>query len=359
MAAEDKNTELHHIQNKIKAIANNLFGLKKRKNQTSLALKQVEKKQGDIAHTIRQLNHQVQETKQRIADIQQEVQIQNGWLLMQQQQLAQQVRSAHALGQQEQLKLFFNQQDSHRTSRIITYYRYFNQTRLDQLAHINTSLQLLSSLDAEKKLESQKLEILIINHEQQKEQLAKSKKERKKILAKIKKSYQRNSLKLSLLKKNEEQLKGMIQTLKQTFKEVKPPTKNKKSFQSLKNKLSWPVQGKITHTFHSPRPGGKWDGVLIKAKEGTKIQAIARGQVIFSDWFKGSGFLVIVKHDNKYMSLYAFNQSLYQEKGAWVEAGDTLATVGNSGGREQAGLYFQIRKKGKAINPKKWCKKKH
>ncbi|NOR79316.1 MAG: peptidoglycan DD-metalloendopeptidase family protein [Methyloprofundus sp.] len=358
VAAINKDKELSQVQNKIQSVANNLAQLKKQQNKATAELKRIEQQHGKIARVIQSLSSQVQQKQQRIYEIQQEMQLQNGWLLMQQARLAEQVKSAYALGRQEQLKLLFNQQDISRSSRIMTYYQYFNRARLDKLSRINASLQLLNTLDQENKLEKQELATLIADNKQQQNELVGIKKERKKILAKINKNYRKNTTQLSGLRKNEKQLKRLISTLQKVSSEA--PTKKNSAlpFDRLKGKLPWPVKGKIVRTFNRPRSGGVWDGVLIKAKEGTAITAIARGKVIFSEWLNGYGLLVIVQHEKKYMSLYAFNQSLYKNVGSWVDAGDVLATVGSSGGRDKPGLYFEIRKKGKPLNPKQWCKKR-
>jgi len=357
MAAESKDHELRQIQDKIKVLADNLNNLNKQKNQASAELKRVEQQYGEISRTVQELDTQVNVKRQRIKEIQQEMQLQNSWLLAQKSQLAEQVKTAYALGRQEQLKLLLNQQDVNRNSRIMIYYKYFNQARLDKLQRINASLQLLTALEQEKLLEKQELAKLIADNKLLQEQLVLSKTERKQLLAQIKKDYQDNSQQLSRLKKNEKQLKLLISRLAiVTQTEIANKIKAQ-SFTQLRGKLPWPVQGKIAKSFGSKRSGGRWNGVLIHAQEGTKIKAIAHGQIVFSGWFKGYGLLVILKHDKNFMSLYAFNQSLYGEVGDWVNTGDTIATLGNSGGREKAALYFEIRKKNKPLNPKKWCKK--
>jgi len=357
MAAASKDQELRQIQDKIKVLADNLNNLNKQKNQASAELKRVEQQYGEISRTVQELDTQVNVKRQRIKEIQQEMQLQNSWLLTQKSQLAEQVKTAYALGRQEQLKLLLNQQDVNRSSRIMTYYKYFNQARLDKLQRINASLQLLTALEQQKLLEKQGLAKLIADNKLLQEQLVLSKTERTQLLAQIKKDYQDNSQQLSRLKKNEKQLKLLISRLAiATQTEIANKIKTQ-SFTRLRGKLPWPVQGKIAKSFGSQRSGSKWNGVLIQAQEGTKIQAIAHGQIVFSGWFKGYGLLVILKHDKNFMSLYAFNQSLYGEVGDWVNTGDTIATLGNSGGREKAALYFEIRKKNKPLNPEKWCKK--
>ncbi|MBT3812079.1 MAG: peptidoglycan DD-metalloendopeptidase family protein [Gammaproteobacteria bacterium] len=357
MAAGSKDQELRKVQNKIKALADNLTSLGKQKNQANSELKRVEEGYGEISRTLQELNAQVSSKHLRINEIQQEIQLQNGWLFTQKSQLAEQVKTAYALGRQEQLKLLLNQQDINRSSRIMTYYQYFNRARIDKLQRINASLQLLTTLEQEKLHEKQGLASLIAENKLLQEQLALNKKEREQILVRIKKDYQKNRKQLSRLKKNEKQLKSLISRLEEAKQTEVPPKVPLRSFNKLRGKLPWPVKGKVVRSFGSPRSDGKWSGVLIRAKEGSKIKAIAHGQIVFSDWFKGYGLLVIVKHDKNFMSLYAFNQSLYGEVGDWVNAGSTIATLGDSGGRDKAGLYFEIRKKNRPLNPKKWCKK--
>jgi septal ring factor EnvC (AmiA/AmiB activator) len=131
----------------------------------------------------------------------------------------------------------------------------------------------------------------------------------------------------------------------------------KSDFSTLKGKLPWPVSGRLAQKFGSPRSEGAWDGVLIDAREGMEIKAVTRGKVVYAEWLRGYGLLTIIDHGQGYMTLYAFNQSLYKRMGDLVEAGDVIASVGQSGGRSQAGLYFGIRKKGVPIDPLEWCRR--
>ncbi len=355
VAASDKNKQLNQVQGNIKSVEKNISQLKKNQDKASSALMRIEQKQGKITHALQALTKQMRQKQQRINEIEQDSQLQNGNLLMQQEQLARQVKSAYALGRQEQLKLLFNQQDSRQSSRMMTYYQYFNRAKLQRLTQINSDIQQLSVLNQQSQLEKQQLAELVSKNKVQQNQLTKSKKERKTILAKINRDYQKNISQLSRLKKNEQQLIRLITSLQQAKREDAQPLAANQPFQHLKGKLPWPVKGKILHSFGSSRSGSRWNGVLIKASEGTEIKAIAQGQVIFSNWLKGYGLLVIVRHDKKYVSLYAYNQSLYKEVGDRVDTGDILATAGSSGGREKAGLYFEIRNKDKPLNPRQWC----
>ena len=124
-----------------------------------------------------------------------------------------------------------------------------------------------------------------------------------------------------------------------------------------KGKLLLPVSGRITDRFGTSRNNGKlrWNGIFIAAPRGAPVRAIHYGRVVFSDWLRGFGLLLIIDHGDGYMSLYGHNQVLYTEVGDWVTAGEIVATVGDTGGQNRAGLYFEIRYKGKPTNPQLWC----
>ena len=118
-----------------------------------------------------------------------------------------------------------------------------------------------------------------------------------------------------------------------------------------------PVSGQIKASFGETRNVGKlkWSGMLIEADSGEPVYAIHHGQVVFSDWLRGFGLLLIINHGNGYMSLYGHNQTLYLNTGDSVTGGDLISTVGDSGGQTQSGLYFEIRINGKPTNPMHWC----
>jgi septal ring factor EnvC (AmiA/AmiB activator) len=127
-------------------------------------------------------------------------------------------------------------------------------------------------------------------------------------------------------------------------------------FHSRKGKLRWPARGRLAQRFGAPRSGGlRWRGVMIEAQEGGEVRAVSQGRIAFSDWMRGFGLLLIIDHGDGYMSLYGHNQTLYKEVGEWVDTGEVVALLGASGGRTESGLYFEMRHKGRPINPVHWC----
>ena len=127
-------------------------------------------------------------------------------------------------------------------------------------------------------------------------------------------------------------------------------------FSSRRGQLPWPTQGRITHGFGSSQIEGQlqWNGVLISASSGQQVTAVHYGRVVFADYFRGQGLLVIVDHGEGYLSLYAHNQHLLKKAGDAVKAGEPIASVGDTGGQNETGLYFEIRYQGKAVNPAEW-----
>lgn len=181
---------------------------------------------------------------------------------------------------------------------------------------------------------------------------------RKSTLAKLNTRITRQNLALSQLKEDKAELERILEEVTQALASMKLPGNNQ-PFASFRGKLSWPVSGKISHRFGSSRVAGKlnWDGVMINAAGGTQVKAIYHGRIVFSDYLRGHGMLLIIDHGDGYMSLYAHNQILYKVAGDWVSEGETIATVGSTGGRSAPGLYFEIRHRGKPDNPAKWCRR--
>jgi len=352
--AADAGKNLNQVQGKINTASSKLQQLKKKQQRASKKLKQIEGKYGRISRSLRQVKTKIAKYEQRLGEIQQDSHLQTMALKEQQKALAEQVKSAYLLGQEAPLKLLLSQESISRTSRMLRYYGYYNRQRLEQVQQINNTLKLLAYLEQEKQKEITGITPLLREKKQQQQQLSKTKSARKRVLRTLKRQSNSQQKKLTRLKNNAKQLKKVIRDLQ--AKKVAESKRKANVFLQLKGKLSWPVKGKMIQSFGSRRLESKWNGVLIQAKEGVKVKAIAAGEVVFSKWMKGYGLLIIVQHDKDYMTLYAFNQSLYKVKGDSVAQGETLATLGHSGGRDIPALYFEIREKGRAINPAQWCK---
>jgi septal ring factor EnvC (AmiA/AmiB activator) len=162
---------------------------------------------------------------------------------------------------------------------------------------------------------------------------------------------------LQLLRKNERDLATLLDrlgdeaTLVESFEKLPP-------FTALKGSLEWPVRGAIAERYGAPRKGGRLraQGVTISAPAGSDVRAISAGMVIFADWFRNLGLLIIVDHGDGYMSLYGHNEALAKKAGDMVGSGEVIARVGDTGGQDETSLYFEIRENGAPVDPGLWCR---
>mgnify|MGYP002150528575 CR=1 FL=1 len=354
---ENKTKELSGLKVKIKQITRAVNNLKTDKRSLLVELKALETKYGESVRFLNKLERQIKKLKKILKKNKQQMQVKQRAIGSQKQGLANQVRAAYGMGKNEKIKLMLNQQDPALSGRVMVYYDFLNKIRLKKIAAIDQDLQVLQDLEVQRRKESAVLEKKLMERKQGQLALLKAKGKRKAVLSKINKQFNSKRQQLSQFKESEKKLASLIWSLQHTMDDFPFDEGAVKEFSRLKGALPWPVKGKLVKKFGTRRSDSRWDGVLIKAKEGLEVRAVTRGQVVYADWLRGYGLLTIIKHDKGYMTLYAFNQSLYKTKGDWVEAGAVISTVGLSGGRSNAGLYFGIRKKGKPVDPVKWCRK--
>ena len=272
-----------------------------------------------------------------------------------------QIRSEYQYGGQQKLKLLLNQQNPEKLGRNLVYYDYLHRARLSEIDKATKVLQSVNEvqteiLQTEEIAKQAKLSLL-----NEKQSLEQAQKQRKTAISSLNSNVSSEKEKLANLEGNEKQLKGLIEKLRSALADI-PVLDKSKGFNKSQGKLYWPVVGKPSNKFgqkrNSTRSKLNWQGVFIPSTEGNNVRSIYHGRVAFAEWMRGLGLLIIVDHGDGYMSLYGHNQSLFKQVGEWVEVGEKLASVGNSGGNNTPGLYFEIRKQGSPINPAKWCAKK-
>ena len=352
-----KAKELTGLQSKIRKLSDSIDDLKVKKNILLVELRALDSQYGKATVQLKQVERLVDELSVKINKNKQSIVVKRAGINSQKQALQKLVKSAHGLGQNERLKLLLNQQDSLVLARMMVYYDYFNNAKLDKINKINADMVVLQDLESKQAEEAAQLDRELLKRASSSQLLLKKRAQRKILVAKIDKRFASKKQQLSRSKQSEKKLKKLISSLQQIMDDFPIEEGAVRPFAKLKGKLPWPVKGKLVKKFGEQRSDSQWDGVLIKAKEGRDIRAITRGRVVFADWLRGYGLLTIIDHGKGYMTLYAFTQSLYRTVGEWVDAGSVIATVGVSGGQSEAGLYFGIRKKGKPVNPVKWCRK--
>ncbi len=362
--------DLSLVESNIDTVKHSIAQLSEQKNSMQSLLSEIDKNYGQRAAILKKLQVTIEQKRQSLDTIHRDMDVHRSEIESLNNELANQVRLAYALGQKEKLKLLLNQQDSVKSGRMMVYFKFFNQNRLKKLQDLEAAVKDLDQLDKERQVETEVLQQDLERKQAEQTSLNDARKQRNELLTRIDSDFISNEQRLAQLQESESRLRGLMTSLSDTEKALSVNTEQDKElstslanvsktntdFLSLKGKLPWPVVGKLSHKFGSARTEVAWDGVLIDAKEGLEVQAVTRGKVVFAEWFRSFGLMIIIDHGQGYLTLYGYNQSLYKKTGDAVEAGDIIASVGQSGGRNKAGLYFGIRNKGVPIDPLEWCR---
>jgi len=293
-----------------------------------------------------------------------------------QDQLKKLIRASYLLGNQEYLKVLLSQQDPNGLGRIMTYYRYLAQSRVQQIQEITALADELHELDASVLNKERELATLNADLDRERQRLEAARTERANTLASITKDVQRKAKEVARLQANATRLSTLVAKLQELAirpseaapsapSQPKPaPEQTPKSqpvvrFSSMKGRLPMPLQAKVQSAFGDVKTGSgmRWEGLLLAAAEGEPVHAIFDGRVVYADWLRGFGLLLILDHGDGYMSLYSHNSSLDKQLGDWVASGETIAFVGTTGGLSDPGLYFEVRYNGEPTNPLAWCRR--
>lgn len=355
-ASAQQQQELAQLQQQIKLTEQQVKQQQKQLAQVEKKLQQSDRELAQASIKLNQTQQQHDAIVNRQQQLQQEQQQTQQLLLKQKELLAAQVKSAHQLGQHDYSQMLLNQQDAGKLERILTYYQYFNQARLKQLASINATLHQLEQIDAELVEQAQQLAANLSQLKQQQQQLNLAKLKQQQAVTKLQNALQEQGKQLDYLRQNEASLQATLEQLAKLADQAKELV----GLTKQKGKLNWPINGSISQHFGERRQGGMSSrGILIQTTEGAAIKAIADGQVIYADWLKGYGWVIVLDHGAGFMSLYGHNQSLLKTPGSRITAGETIAAAGMSGGQATAGLYFEIRNRGEAVNPISWLSKQN
>lgn len=265
----------------------------------------------------------------------------------------------------DRIRLWLNGGDPLSTGRLMSYHQYVSDSRRTQL--VSTKQALRETIEVRDRVtdKANQLARLSEEHNRAQESLQKDRTRRDALLATLTQTAATTQQKLDQLKEDEQRLLDLLENFAKR-KSASTPALTTKSkivlpkstrFADRKGALPWPVQGKVIQSFGSRRDGAgnKSRGVMIDAPRGDSVRAIAPGRVVFAEWLRGFGLLLIVDHGDRYFSLYGHNETLLKDVGDLVEENHEIATVGASGGLTTSGLYFEIRHQAKPVNPAQWC----
>ena len=341
----DAQNKLKQLNQQITQLGQTLSHTQDKRGVLNQELGNTEKQLSACVQKINTIQHDITLKQRNIAALEQRVNVLSRELATHQELLAQHVKARYKMGEYRPLIIALNQNDLYKVNRLVTFYQYLVRSRQTVIETIIATKKKLaadqfalqSEIKAQQKLQAQL-------HEQQQD-FEQSKNYHQVVIKSLNQAIQSQQHQLSEFQQDKANLSRLLQTLARENAEITHP---KQPFTFMRHKLPFPVKvsrGSIQRDSQ---------GVTFIASEGTRVQAVYPGRVVFSDWLKGYGLLLIIDHGQGFMTLYAHNQALFKSKGAQVAQGEQIATIGHSGGLKQNGLYFEVRQRGRAVSPMEW-----
>ena len=308
--------QLQQLGKEIKELNALLAEIKSHRTALQSGLEKSEVDIGAIKNKIRKIQGKLSKQKKDLSSLQQKRKQLQQAKQKQQKHIEQQILAAFQMGRQNKIKILLNQEEPGKISRALTYYDYFNQARTEQIDSYVNVISELNTIEPQitKKTNALSQAKLALGKEHKK--LLAGKKERQRSLSKINSMIKSKDQRLRQINKDSQQFEQLLVAVEHSLANIAIPG-DYRPFTKLKGKLPWPVKGKPSNRFGKKRSGSKlrWQGLEISAPEGADVKAIHHGRIVFADWFRGSGLLIIIDHGDGYMSLYAHNQSLLKETG--------------------------------------------
>ncbi|ROH87203.1 peptidase M23 [Pseudomethylobacillus aquaticus] len=373
--------ELSELQARIAALREELDESKEAHKDASDALKESEQAISLANRKLYEIQQNSQQQRAMLGKLKLDRSSVEKQVQRQQRLLGLQLYRQYVQGQPNHAQILLQQQDISVIARDLHYASLAARARADLISAMRNNLDTLDQLNAEAAAAAAEIAALQEAKERERQALQQQKRERSKVLASIAGQMQAQRGEIDKLKRDQSRLTKLIEKLARAAapKPAKRQSQNTSTggtkpttiarnealpssrydgsqFSSLRGKLNLPVRGEVSNRFGAARAdsGVSWKGIFIRSAEGSEVKAVAKGQVVFADWLRGFGNLLIVDHGDGYMSLYGNNQSLLRQVGDEVKGGDTVAAVGNSGGNESNGLYYELRHRSQPLDPMSW-----
>lgn len=394
--ADRKQSELDSLKQRLHTLQQEFRSTQTDRKEAADELRQSERAISSAVRQLRQLDDERKRTQGDLQTLTQQAEATTARIREQEARLAQALRAAYQRGQGDALKLILNGADPNQSTRDLRYLAHLSRAQHATIESLRADLAKLAALQQEAAQKTTELTQLQAAHEAEQQKLLAEKRAREQVLQKLSAQFKQQRREISSLQRDERSLTQLVERLNRLMaqqaaraaararaaaQQAQKPAAEKdaqgqrrspvavntetpvafrsdRPFSGLKGSLRLPVAGELMNRFGDPREGGglSWKGLFIRAAEGAAVKAIAAGQVVFSEWLRGFGNLIIVDHGEGYMSLYSNNESLYKQVGDSVQPGDSIATVGNSGGQPDTGLYFEMRHQSRPVNPLLWVK---
>jgi septal ring factor EnvC (AmiA/AmiB activator) len=352
--AKIKEQELEEVREKISDLKQSMDKSARDRDRLTQDLQDAEVAIAEKRLRLKDIERERAYSGKRLAELDAAIAEREAELAQESDQLSAQVRAAYMSGSQEKIKLLLNQRDPAMLGRMMAYYRYFNDYRAANIGSVTGKIRELAAMHSEVAAEEARLADLAKTRKGELEKLASAQAERQALLASLRDRMAAEGREIERLAAQEKDLARLIAELTSILSDY--PITSEEPFSEHRGRLTWPVAGSLLRDFGQPRVGGelKWNGVVLAAPRGREVRSVYHGRVAFADWLAGMGLLVIVDHGEGFMTLYGYNETILKNAGDWVAPGDVIATVGDSGGQAEPGLYFEIRRGTQPLNPRRW-----
>ena len=363
--------ELRELRGRISALQKKLAAAEETKSEASDALRESEQAISEANRELHLLNRQSRESSVKLGALRKSSQDVANALRVQQELLGRMLRQRYLQGQPEALRLVLSREDPNEMARQLHYLAHIARARAQFVNSLRTNLLEIERLQGEIAAEAAAVARIAAEQAAQKKRLEQQKRARAEVLSRVSRDIRDQQRQIRAMQSNENRLSRLIDQLAMVVRKPaagsRPRTRTESvpsgksdgnPFSAQRGTLALPVRGELGGRFGSPRADGgvTWKGLFIAAKPGAEVRAVAGGRVVYADWLRGFGNLLIVDHGDSYMTLYANAEALLKQVGEIILGGDTIATVGNSGGNAESGLYFEMRHEGKPFDPLTWVK---
>ena len=349
--------KLDAVRAEIKALTEQQREIEGERGEAAKALRTKETALAEVAKDVRALDDKLAAQQADLDKLDAERTKLETALKSQRDALAALLRSAYALGRNEELKLLLQQNDVAAIARVLAYNRYFQRARVGRIDQLSADLEDLAKVQESIRTKTAELEATRNARAAEGDKLETERSERETLVEELDSKLKEQGARVAALGKDEKALTSLIEKLRDVFADIPKQLSGAEPFASQRGRLAPPVAGKVVRGFGAvDESGRKSSGLLLAAKSGTAVHAVSHGRIVFADWLRGYGLMIIVDHGDGYLSLYGCNETLLKDVGDWVNAGETIATSGASGGQKTPGLYFEVRAKGQPVDPKAWLR---
>ena len=345
--------KLDHVRGEIRRITDEQRATAAQRNDVTADLRARELAIGQTTRDLRALDQQLLAAQGHLDELVGNRDALEARLASQRGALAALLRSAYALGRNEELRLLLLQDDAASISRMLAYYRYFERARVGEIEHLLADLDALAQVHKAIAAQSESIRQSRDSRSEEAHRLEDERTARARALATLDVTLKDQGSRLAALGRDEKSLLELIAKLHDIFADIPRQIAGAEPFAQARGRLAWPLRGIAQGAAHQENDS---NGVLIAATEGSEVLAVSHGRVVFADWLRGYGLLLIVDHGDGYLSLYGCNETLLKDVGDWVDGGDVIATSGTSGGRKTPGLYFELRHDGKPLDVHAWLR---